>query len=277
MNTKTIRYVLYVFIVIICAVSIIIGVYAQFFREDDDYAYSNDIEAGGNSNIVTTQDVNKNFLDLFNNQLNSKYEGQLTKLDINKDIVYTFYSNIESSDGKYTIDVNIPLINISSDVVSEYNNISQKVFVDKLNAVMNNSNVYTIYNLDYTAYVNNNILSVAIMATIKEGNDPQRIIVQTYNYDLVNNKNVEIEDILAKRQIDKTVVQNKVNNTIKKASEDATKMAESGFQVYQRNTNDDMYKIENINNFIQGPNGELYIVFAYGNNNITSEMDVVQI
>ena len=38
-----------------------------------------------------------------------------------------------------------------------------------------------------------------------------------------------------------------------------------------------MYQIDNITNFIEGPNGELYIIFAYGNNNYTSEMDIIEI
>ena len=54
-------------------------------------------------------------------------------------------------------------------------------------------------------------------------------------------------------------------------------MAESGYQVYKRILDNEIYKIQNIKNFIQGPNGELYIIFAYGNNNYTSEMDIVEI
>ena len=115
------------------------------------------------------------------------------------------------------------------------------------------------------------------MGTIKEGDNPQRIIVQTYNYDLETEKDVTVKEILDKREIDEAVVQNKIDKTIKKASEDAAKMAESGYSVYQRDISNEMYKIENVKSFIQGPNGELYIVFPYGNNNFTSEMDVVEI
>ena len=64
---------------------------------------------------------------------------------------------------------------------------------------------------------------------------------------------------------------------VQNASNDANKMAESGYTVYQRDVNDEMYQIDNITNFIEGPNGELYIIFAYGNNNYTSEMDIIEI
>ena len=279
MNTKVIRYILYTFIVIICMISIVIAVYVQFFREEPiEGSYENDISAGGSQNLVTPQDVKQSFLDLFTNEFYSnQYLGEVSKLDESKDLVYTAYSNSETVDGKYSIDVNIPVINIQGDVVLEYNNISQTVFADKINSIMTNANAYTIYNLDYTAYVNNDILSVAIMATIKEGDNPQRIMVQTYNYNLATGQNVSVKDILNNRGIDENVVKNRISDTIKKASEDASKMAESGYQVYQRNPNDEIYNIDNIETFIEGPSGELYIIFAYGNNNYTSEMDVIEI
>ena len=169
------------------------------------------------------------------------------------------------------------MINIAGEKVNEYNNITQKVFVDKINAIMSNSSAYTIYNLDYIAYVNNDILSVAIKATIKEGENPQRTVIQTYNYDLVNNKDVILEEILEFREIEQNIVEEKINETIQNASKIADRMAESGYQVYKRILDNEIYKIQNIKNFIQGPNGELYIIFAYGNNNYTSEMDIVEI
>ncbi len=277
MNTKTIRYILYVVIIIFCVVAIGLGVYAQFFtKEPVQDAYGNDISAGGN--IVTAQDVNQSFIDLFTNEFYSNYdESTITKVDDTKELVYTFYSDNQTVEGKYSMNINIPVINIQSDVVTVFNNLTQSIFVDKINSVMAGTSVYTIYNLDYTAYVNNNLLSVAIKATIKEGDNPQRVIVQTYNYDLQTDSAVTLKEILEDRDIDETVVENRIKTVVQNASNDANKMAESGYTVYQRNVNDEMYQIDNITNFIEGPNGELYIIFAYGNNNYTSEMDIIEI
>ena len=217
-------------------------------------------------------------MDLFTNEFYSNYnDSNIAKLDASRDLVYTFYSDNQSVDGQYSMNVNIPLINIQSDVVTEFNSLTQSIFVDKINSVMGGTDVYTIYNLDYIAYVNENILSVAIKATIKEGDNPQRIIVQTYNYDLQNDKSVTVKEILEYRDIDENVVENRIRSVVQKASEDAEVMAESGYTVYQRNLDDEMYQIDNISNFIEGPNGELYIIFAYGNNNYTSEMDIIEI
>ena len=277
MNTKTIRYIIYAVIIIFCVVAIGLGVYAQFFtNEPIQDVYGNDISAGGN--IITHQDVNQAFIDLFTNEFYSNYnDTNITKIDDTKELVYTFYEDNQNVSGKYSMNIHIPVINIQSDVVTGFNNLTQSIFVDKINSVMAGTEVYTIYNLDYIAYVNNNILSVAIKATIKEGDNPQRVIVQTYNYDLETNQAVTLKEVLEDRDIDETVVENRIRTVVQNASNDADKMAESGYTVYQRNVNDEMYQIDNITNFIEGPNGELYIIFAYGNNNYTSEMDIIQI
>lgn len=277
MNTKTIRYIIYAVIIIFCVVAIGLGVYAQFFtNEPIQDVYGNDISAGGN--IITHQDVNQAFIDLFTNEFYSNYnDTNITKIDDTKELVYTFYEDNQNVSGKYSMNIHIPVINIQSDVVTGFNNLTQSIFVDKINSVMAGTEVYTIYNLDYIAYVNNNLLSVAIKATIKEGDNPQRVIVQTYNYDLEANQAVTLKEVLEDRDIDETVVENRIRTVVQNASNDADKMAESGYTVYQRNVNDEIYQIDNITNFIEGPNGELYIIFAYGNNNYTSEMDIIQI
>ena len=277
MNAKTIRYILYALIIVFCIVAIGLGVYAQFFiKEPLQYGYGNNISAGGN--IVTPQDVNQSFMDLFTNEFYSNYDDtNIAKADDTKELVYTFYEDNQNVDGKYSMNIHIPVINIQSDVVTGFNNLTQSIFVDKINSVMAGTDVYTIYNLDYTSYVNNNILSLAIKATIKEGDNPQRVIVQTYNYNLETDESVTLKSLLKDRDIDETVVENRIKTVVQNASKNANELINSGYTVYQRNENDEMYQIDNINNFIEGPNGELYIIFAYGNNNYTSEMDIIEI
>ncbi len=277
MNAKTIRYILYALIIVFCIVAIGLGVYAQFFiKEPVQDGYGNNISAGGN--IVTPQDVNQSFMDLFTNEFYSNYDDtNIAKADDTKELVYTFYEDNQNVDGKYSMNIHIPVINIQSDVVTGFNNLTQSIFVDKINSVMAGTDVYTIYNLDYTSYVNNNILSLAIKATIKEGDNPQRVIVQTYNYNLETDESVTLKSLLKDRDIDETVVENRIKTVVQNASKNANELINSGYTVYQRNENDEMYQIDNINNFIEGPNGELYIIFAYGNNNYTSEMDIIEI
>ena len=112
---------------------------------------------------------------------------------------------------------------------------------------MTNASIYTICEVSYTAYINNDILSVAIMASIKEGDNAQRLLVQAYNYNL------------------------------KTDSDEARSVQSTGYNIYERDLSNSMYDVKNVTNFIQGPSGELYIIYAYGNVAFTSEMDIIEI
>ncbi len=280
---KTIRYCLYGLATTICIIAIFMGVYDQFFKKQVDTEDSNIL---GSINTVEQTEVKDSFKDLFTNQFfKENYDdSSIKKTDSTKELVYT-YTTAENSaatlktnvDGKYDITAYIPIININNDIVNGYNMNTQNVFVSKINDIMSNSKQNTVCNISYTSYITNNILSVAIMASLKEGNSAQRVIVQTYNYNLTTGQDVKIGDILTLRDLDKTAVNKKINSVITKAANDAKSMSESGYNIYQREVTSDLYDVSSVNNFIQGPNGELYIIYAYGNTSFTSEMDVIEI
>ena len=141
---------------------------------------------------------------------------------------------------------------------------------------MNSVNAYkTIYNVDYAVFINNGILSVAIKSLLKEGNNPQRTIVQTYNYDLQTGERVEIGRILSNLGLTTDEVQNKIREIVNEAAEAANILEQSGYSVFKRNLEDSMYNMNNLTTYMLGPSNELYIIFAYGNRNFTSEMDIV--
>lgn len=280
---KTIRYCLYGLATTVCIIAIFMGVYDQFFKKQVDTEDSNIL---GSINTVEQTEVKDSFKDLFTNQFfKGNYDdSSINKTDSTKELVYTYTTAENSSvtlktnvDGKYDITAYIPIININNDVAKGYNMNTQNVFVSKINDIMSNSKQNTVCNISYTSYITNNILSVAIMASLKEGNSAQRVIVQTYNYNLTTGQDVKIGDILTLRELDKTAVNNKINSVITKAANDAKSMSESGYNIYQREVTSDLYDVSSVNNFIQGPNGELYIIYAYGNTSFTSEMDVIEI
>ena len=51
----------------------------------------------------------------------------------------------------------------------------------------------------------------------------------------------------------------------------------TGQTIYERDINNAMYVTDNVNNFFVGKNGQIYIVYPYGNTNMTSEIDVIKI
>ena len=278
---KYIRNSMYIVIMIVCIVAIFVGVYAQFFKKAEDNNVDYEISDGNvTSNVITQAEIKENFKDLFTNEFFSyNYEETgLEKIDNSKPIVYNGidgYTNEE--EGKYDIKATIPVININNEIAEKYNNSTIDTFVNKLNSILSDSKVYTIYDVNYTAYINNDILSVAIMASIKEGDSAQRLIIQTYNYNLKENKEATINDIIEARGLDAANVTKKIKSIVNKAADDAKGMQSTGYNVYERDVDSDMYDVTKVNNFIQGPNGELYIIYAYGNDAFTSEMDIIEI
>lgn len=272
--------ILYILIGALCFLAIIAGIYAQFFVKDEDK--NNVIIPTGNQTPTeetgekTQEEIKSQFTSLFTNVLNTgNYDtSSISKIDASKDIVYSAYDIIENNDN-YEVNIHLPVINISGEVPVGFNNITQTVFADKASEVLSNKGEKIIYQVNYVAYINGDILSLAINSTLKEGSNPQRIMVQTYNYNLATGEKVKIEDILSQKNLVQSEVQNKITDTVTRAKEEAEILVQSGYSVYSRDLGSDIYKLTNISNYLLGANGELYIIFAYGNQNHTSEMDII--
>ena len=113
------------------------------------------------------------------------------------------------------------------------------------------------------------------MCKYKKGANAQRRIVQTYNYDVENDKLLTIDDIVKYKNLNKEEMNKKIENEIKNANSKSKKIVEQGFNVYVRDEDSQIYEVENTPNFFLGKNNYLYLVYAYGNDNYTSELDLV--
>ena len=276
---KTVRYILYAVITAICILAIFIGVYGIIFKKQ--VASNETPEQNVVNSVVNTTQVKDSFKDLFTNNFfaSNQRTNNVEKIIQDKDVVYSAIEFKETKENSYSIDIHIPLININNDVVSKYNETTQSTFVQEANEIMEGKrgNEYIVYDVTYTSYLNNDILSVAVMALIKQGSSAQRTVVRTYNYNIATGEDVTINDILNLRGLEKTAVNKKINDTVEKAAKDAQAVTSTGYELYERDLDSEIYDITNVTTFIQGPNGELYIIYAYGNNAFTSEMDVIQI
>ena len=275
--SKTARYCIYALIVAFCIIAIIVGVNAQFFstKESDEVP---DINV---SNVVSVNeeiDISNKFMQLFDNKLPQfKDYPNIEKGDLSKNYLYIYSENpqlpngpyTKKMDGKYDIVAYLPVFNINSDVTNSFNNITINYFVKMMNDIVLNGTTNTNLTISFAANVNDNILSVAIIAKLKEGDKPQRIMIQGYNYDLANNKEVKVADVLAKKNVDMATANSKIEKVVKSADN----------TLYKRELTNPIYSIDKVTNFILGRNGELYIIYAYGNqaNVYLSEMDIVQI
>ncbi len=280
------RKIMYIVIVIICIIAIILGVYYQIFADKvvTENMVSEPENTVADNNADNPEDLLKEFNNLFTNTFNKQgYDTSNIKrfqsLE-NEDIVYKAYDEQREVDGKYSLDIKLPAFNIDGqELPAQYNAKTQSIFANKVTSILLSENIkYTIYNVDYVAYINDNILSLVIKSTLKEGNNPQRNIVLSYNYDLVTGQNVTLDEVLEKYDISKNEVNKKINTQVKEASKQAEKISEAtGQNVYKRDLSNAMYLTENVSNFLVGKDGQIYIIYAYGNNSLTSEIDIIKI
>lgn len=272
--------IIFILIGVFCFFALIAGIYAQFFtgKRENNTIQNPSIGTSDDQKQKTQEEIKTQFKGLFNNKLvvSENFDStNIQKIDTTKDIVYFAYNYQEQTE-KYEVDIHLPVINIKGNVVNEFNKTTQSIFANEASNIVNNKySEKIIYNVNYIASINENILSLAIESTFKQGEKPQRTIIQTYNYDIETGEKIELVDMLTKRNIIQSDCQNKIYQVVNKAQEEAQILVKSGYTVYNRNISDDMYKIAGVSNFYLGENEELYIIFAYGNNNYTSDMDIV--
>ena len=172
-----VRKILIILIVVICIFALGYGVYYQVFKSNEP-----DISTKNNVGVTTDTDTIE-FDEIFDNKIN--YQGynvnNQIKIDQTKDLVYTNYTKTEIFEEKYDIKANIPIININSEKIANINKEINSIFQEKVSSIEANkiSSVVapTIYTVDYTAYLNENIFSIVIRSTLKEGNNAQRLII----------------------------------------------------------------------------------------------------
>ena len=267
-------HLIYILIIVICIVAIGVAIYTQFFKdeklgviigitdEEEDEEYNN---------------LKENFFNIFDNSLNiiEQYNGKLNKIKKEDDVIIIAYNNQEQTE-KYTLNLNIPYFNINSEVAKKINSEIKTTFKDKsVSVISSKSKDNIIYNVKYKAYEYNNILSLIILSELKEGNSNQRIIIQAYNYNLAENKEVTVKELLELKQIDTNFANNKIKQEIDASQEQNIKLLELGYNTNVRDSKSNTYKIENAEEVFIGEKGYLYVVYPYGNNEFTSEMDVV--
>lgn len=277
-NISDKRLIIYVLIIIVCVVTIGIAVYFQFFYSSDMLTdINNENGESVESEEARNERLRTEFNLSFSNTIrkNSVEEKNIQRVDATRDIVYTIYEIDLYQENKYDINLNIPYLNIDSPAAKEINKEIDNIFGSKANDVIQSEYILSIYNLDYIAYLNDTILSILIKATLKEQDYPQRVIVKTYNYDIINNNIISLDDLLSKKNLDRTEVYNKTIKEIESVMKENELFAEAGYEVFKRDINDERYFPENTDTFFLDQNNYLYLIYAYGNNNFTSELDMI--
>ena len=273
-NRFGVRHIIYIIMIVICVIAIGIGVYMQFFKDEKLGIIFGITKETEDQELKTLQE---NFFNFFTNDIETvnDYSGNVQKIKEDGDLVI-LATNTQEQQEKYTMDLKIPYFNIKEDNAINLNQKIKNIFKDKSESVANStSDVNVIYNVKYKAYLNNNILSLVILSELKEGDNNQRIIVLTYNYNLDTNREVSINDIILNKNIDIKQANQHIKNTVDNSQKENLKLRDLGYPIDVRDSNSEEYKIENAKQFFQGKNGYLYVVYPYGNKEFTSEMDIV--
>lgn len=267
----------YITIIGVCIISIIIAFYVQFYARIDIgrmLGFESESELGKKTE-EQTELLKTEFEQIFTNRIENAEGQENKKKESDKELVYTKTERKESKLNCYDIEVHIPYINIDNEKVEEYNKEIEE-FVEKTNSVLESQNRNTIYTVEYVANVKDGILSLIIRSNLKEGSSAQRVIIQTYNYDLRNNKEITLAEVLKIEGLNKYEIQEKVKNEITIAQKKVEDLKNLGYNIYSRELDNGMYQVENSKEFYLTEN-TLYIIYAYGNETFTSEMDLIVI
>ncbi len=268
---------IYISIMIFCVVSIGVAFYVQLDSnvELKKLRMAKNEGAFGKKTDEQTEILLSEFNQIFTNTLQNEQQINVRKKESDKSIVYTVVEKKETEQNSYDVEVHIPYINVENEIVDTYNNEISK-FIGETEEILSTSNKNTIYTVEYAANVKDDILSLIIRSTLKEGTNAQKVVIQTYNYDLRNNKKIQLEDIIQREGVSKNLIQEKIQEKIENRQKQVEELKNLGYDIYSRDISNDMYEIGNAIDFYM-TDKSLYIVYAYGNETDTSETDVIVI
>lgn len=268
-------WILYALIFIICTIGIGVALYAQFYSEENIGAAIGIVnkDSEEDKKLELKEDFNKIFTNQLENLQNTITDVE--KINEGYDIVVTAY-RFEKNEETCEINVFIPYINVNDDSAREFNARIKEQYKKRAEDLVNQeSTVNIIYSVEYKAYIQNDILSLAICSEFKEGEKSQKVIVQTFNYNLKEKRSATINDILNLKNISLQTANNKIKSEIKTIQEQNQPLIDQGYPIYSRDYNSEIYRISDNTQFLYGKDGILYVIYAYGNDIDTSEMDLV--
>lgn len=271
------RYLFFVVLFVVCVVSLCLGIYIQFFYK---YADTDPLMIGINIGSKKTAEeiyiLKSNFNNLFTDSLVINSENvRVDKIEPSKTLVYTAYDLVDKDENYYDVNAQIPIININSDEAKKINSEIIDEFWNTASNVMRKKDGSSVYTVTYAAFINDEILSLVVKSSLKGEGKAEKVVIKTYNYSLPEARKVTIQELIEAKGTTSAEVQNTINQDIKTAYNNAKIIAEEYGVLYERDLQNEIYKIENTENFFLTQDGYVYIVYAYGNNDYTNEMDII--
>lgn len=263
---------IYIVLLIICILAVVVVVGVQILGDD----VVNNL-FGINKLVKRTEqeeaELKANFENIFDNKFDDIKNYEVQKMENDKDIVYTNYYK-EEKNNKYEMNVNLPYINIKNKVVQNFNQEISSTFEAKAEEIIKDTDKKVIYTVKYKANIENDILSLVIYSDLKQDSSAQRVIIQTFNFNLEDNKELTLDDVIKIYDLNKNEVQDKIDKDIKLEQKKSEDLMGLGYNVFSRDLKSEIYKVENVKEYFIY-NNNIYVIFAYGNEKATSEKDIV--
>ena len=161
------KFFFFIGVVLLCIMAICIGIYIQFF-----YKYSATdplmlgIIIGAQKTAEEYAILKSEFNNLFTNEIKINSENvRVDKIEPSNDLVYTGYNLVNEDENYYSVNAQVPVINIDTDKVKQINGEIKSEFYDKANSVMRQTENNTVYTVSYASFVNEHILSIVIKSS----------------------------------------------------------------------------------------------------------------
>ena len=267
--------IFFVVLFLICVVAICIAIYSQYF-----YKYSDTdplmlgIHIGAKKTTEEYATLKANFNNIFTNTVHVNSENlKVDKINTSQNIVYTYNKVKNQDENYYDVDVKIPALNINNSVVKEINSSIIEKFDKTAKDIMTKADGYTIYNVDYVAFVNNGIVSIVIKEKTKVGSKAETVTITTYNYSIPNKARIGLTDLIKLKETDRETVQANIISSIEASAAKNNEIAKE-YGGLVRNPQDKMYKLENAKTYFLTDDGYVYIIYDYATKN-TNEIDIV--
>lgn len=266
------RMTIYIISAIVCILSIVVVIGIQILGDDiiDNLFGINKLTKRTEQEET---ELKSNFENILDNKLEDRGNYTTQKIETNKEIVYTSYQKEEKTE-KYEIKVDLPYINIKNNTIQKFNQEMSNTYEAKAKEIIESKEKNIVYMVKYKAYIENNILSIIVYSNLKQDTSAQRIIIQTFNFNLEENKELKLEDVLKIYDLNKKEVQSKIDTDIKEEQRKTDELKDLGYNMFSREVGSDIYRVENITEYFIY-NNNIYVIFAYGNNQLTTEMDIV--
>ena len=151
------KYLFFIALILVCIVALCLGIYAQFFyKYSDTDAFMIGINIGSQKNAEEIDALKSNFNSLFINDLVGENENPgIDRLRTeNNNLVFTTYNLVNEDENYYSVNAQIPFLNIDSEKAQEINAEIKTEFYDIANNVMRRTEGNTIYTVSYASFIN---------------------------------------------------------------------------------------------------------------------------